>query len=194
MTLPTLLLFVNICFHFKLEHSNYLHSYLGNGDAARQTMDDLTYNYKSNTNQLLQVTDVAADVGIIDYSKYNDIQQGQQADNYSYDEIGNLTHDTKENISNIEWTVYGKISKITKTDGSTSSYTYDASGNRNSKTVVPATGGIGEVTWYVRDATGNVLSVYTNGNTKVNSGRLTQSEIHLFGSSRCKHERIEQLQ
>ena len=85
--------------------------------------------------------------------------------------------------------IYGKISKITKTDGSTSSYTYDASGNRNSKTVVPATVGIGEVEWYVRDASGNVMSTYVTGDNKLNNGHLTQSEVYLYGSSRLGMQR-----
>ena len=38
--------------------------------------------------------------------------------------------------------------------------------------------------WYVRDATGNVMSVYSRGDNSQNSGQLTQSETHLYGSSR----------
>jgi len=38
-------------------------------------------------------------------------------DNYAYDEIGNLTADAQDGI-NIEWTVYGKVKTVTKTDGS----------------------------------------------------------------------------
>ncbi|WP_090655307.1 RHS repeat domain-containing protein [Parafilimonas terrae] len=37
-------------------------------------------------------------------------------------------------ITNISWTVYGKINSITR-GGSTITYTYDAAGNRISKTV-----------------------------------------------------------
>ncbi|MBC7388108.1 MAG: hypothetical protein H7329_02760 [Opitutaceae bacterium] len=62
----------------------------------------------------------------------NDIED-QSVNNYSYDEIGNLTKDVKEGITNIGWTVYGKIKKITKSTG-TIEYTYDAAGNRISKT------------------------------------------------------------
>ncbi|OMP74609.1 RHS repeat domain-containing protein, partial [[Flexibacter] sp. ATCC 35208] len=39
-------------------------------------------------------------------------------------------------------------------------------------------------TWYVRDAGGNVLSVYNYGDTAINSGDLSQTEAHLYGSSR----------
>ena len=100
----------------------------------------------------------------------------QTTDNFSYDEIGNLTKDTKENITAITWNVYGKIQSITKTTGSIN-YTYDASGNRITKTAN------GKTTIYVRDASGNVMSIYGVDNA-VNSGNLTQMEAHLYGSSR----------
>ncbi len=102
----------------------------------------------------------------------NDIED-QSANNYSYDETGNLTKDVKEGITNIEWTVYGKIKKITKSTG-TIEYTYDAAGNRISKTANNKT------TVYVRDASGNVMSVYE----QTGSGTTAQIETDLYGSSR----------
>ncbi len=39
-------------------------------------------------------------------------------------------------------------------------------------------------TYYVRDAGGNVLSVYEDNNTAASNGPLTQTELHLYGSSR----------
>src|SRR5690606_33904002 len=41
----------------------------------------------------------------------------------------------------------------------------------------------GKTTWYVRDASGNVMSVYVK-DASVNSNHLTQNEVHLYGSSR----------
>ncbi|SEN27292.1 YD repeat-containing protein [Chitinophaga rupis] len=81
-------------------------------------------------------------------------------------------------INNIEWTVYGKIKGISKTNGVDITYTYDAAGNRISKDVK------GQQTWYVRDATGNIMSVYTSKDATVNHGDLTQTETELYGSSR----------
>src|SRR5690606_5272087 len=77
----------------------------------------------------------------------------------------------------IEWTVYGKISKIEKQDGTTIRYTYDVAGNRISKAVT-----MGEnttTTWYSRDAQGNTLTVYEE-----KSETLNLAEHHLYGSSR----------
>ncbi len=157
-------------------------SYLRNGDAARTAMDNMTYHYKSGKNQLDRVVDIASDA-TANYSQYNDIKQGQAAGNYQYDDIGNLISDTKEGLSNINWTVYGKISSIQKADGSSIAYTYDAGGNRISKTVSSTLGGIGSTTtYYVRDASGNVMAVYESG--QATGGNLTQTEVHLYGSSR----------
>ena len=72
--------------------------------------------------------------------------------------------------------MYGKILSIQKAAG-TITYTYDASGNRITKTYN------GKTTWYVRDASGNVMSIYET-DPAINSGHLTQTEAHLYGSSR----------
>lgn len=39
-------------------------------------------------------------------------------------------------------------------------------------------------TWYVRDASGNILSVYTANDPAINSGHLTLTEVNIYGSSR----------
>jgi RHS repeat-associated protein len=156
-------------------------SYLRNGDAARLSMDKLTYHYTPESNKLHKVTDEAIDASDADYSKYYDLRkniQGQsdpaQNDgNYKYDAIGNLIQDISEGITNIKWTVYGKIASITKS-GVETKYVYDAAGNRVLK--INPSGS----TAYVRDGSGNVLSVYT-GTTADN---CAQSELHLYGSSR----------
>jgi len=149
-------------------------------------MDKLTYQYEKSggltvSNKLKYIQDSVAN------GNYpNDIDDQltgmPSGGNYQYDAIGNLISDAKDSISNIEWTVYGKIKTITKTGGTVINYTYDASGNRISKSVTDSS--VTKNTFYVRDASGNTMSVYTSGNTAVNSGNLTQSEIHLYGSSR----------
>jgi len=90
-----------------------------------------------------------------------------------YDAIGNLVQDVKDTITNITWNVYGKIESITQ-NAMLIRYTYDAAGNRISKSTTTDT------TFYVRDASGNVLSVYR----KPAAGQINQEEVHLYGSSR----------
>lgn len=158
-----------------------IRTYLRDGDAARISMDNLAYTYKTNSNQLDKVVDAATDAAAGDYNKYNDIKQGQTNGNYQYDAIGNLISDASEGITNIDWNVYGKISSITKSDGTTINYSYDVSGNRINKKVT--SGGVTKTTVYVRDASGNVMSIYIE-DPAINSGHLTQSEADLYGSSR----------
>ena len=103
----------------------------------------MSYACKPTTNKLDKVNDAAPDVAANQYSNYSDIKHGRLNANFQYDLIGNLTSDLIE----------GKIKKITKSTG-TVEYTYDAAGNRISKTANNKT------TVDVRDASGNVMSVY----------------------------------
>ena len=153
------------------------------GGPGGLNMDDLQYEYIANTNKLKKVTDNPAYSG----NYPDDIDNQADAENYVYDAIGNLIQDKAENIL-IEWNVYGKISKITKNPGileQVIEYKYDASGNRIQKIVYPPDRSPNiKTTHYVRDASGNVMSVYESGNADVYLGKLTQREIHLYGSSR----------
>ncbi len=156
--------------------------YKRNGSTAtsNQSMDELEYFYNVDTNgkllnnKLRHVTD-AVTTHTVDLGTQN-------ADNYTYDEIGNLTADSTEGISSIEWTVYGKIKMIIKTNQDTIRYTYDAAGNRISKNLHSPT--VNKNTFYIRDASGNVMSIYQEGENTINDGDLTQTELHLYGSSR----------
>ncbi|MEJ0101527.1 MAG: hypothetical protein WDO19_02735 [Bacteroidota bacterium] len=121
------------------------------------------------TNQLAWVDDEVTN----DNAYPDDINKQNYTDNYQYDEIGNLVKDKTEGITNINWTVYGKIASIQKGE-STISYTYDASGNRVTKTANNKT------TVYVRDPSGNVMSVYEREGV----GAMLQTETHLYGITR----------
>ncbi|THU34986.1 RHS repeat-associated core domain-containing protein [Niastella caeni] len=141
-------------------------------------MDSLTYKYIMGTNRLDHISDS------VQAGNYDTDIDRQSAGNYEYDAIGNLVKDRAEGINKISWTVYGKISRIIKSDGTNISYTYDAGGNRISKAVVKTAPASADTTWYVRDAQGNVMSVYASGIDSVNDGHLTQTELHVYGSSR----------
>ncbi len=141
-------------------------------------MDDLSYNYIGGKNQLRQIVDNPAYVN--NYTE--DIDSQADPNNYTYDAIGNLKTDLSEGIENIEWTAYGKIASISKSSGGTDiliNYTYDASGNRITKSVNNPVTGI-RITIYVRDASGNVMSIYE----KVGTAATEQIETHIYGSSR----------
>ncbi|OQP58027.1 hypothetical protein A4R26_23295 [Niastella populi] len=141
-------------------------------------MDSLNYSYVMGTNRLDHVSDN------VPAGNYTEDIDNQTAGNYDYDAIGNLVKDNAEGITSISWTVYGKIRQIVKGDSVVISYTYDPSGNRISKAIIKSGSTDTARTWYVRDAQGNVMSVYEAGKPSVNEGHLTQSELHLYGSSR----------
>ena len=140
---------------------------------AAQRMDQLSYKYnvdgnnKLINNRLNYVTDQAA------AGNFPDDIDSQSPDNYTYDKIGNLIGDVSETITRINWTVYGKIASITK-GGNPMSYGYDAGGNRITKTISAT-----KEDYYVRDAQGNVLTLYGYDNSS-----FTWAEQHLYGSSR----------
>ncbi|OYU94565.1 MAG: hypothetical protein CFE21_14910 [Bacteroidetes bacterium B1(2017)] len=155
-------------------------------DESGTLYDDFTYNYDKisngnikNTNRLTHVIDA------ISSSSYSgDIENGQTSSNYKYDALGNLIGDAQEEIGNIEWTVYGKIKKITRSNGSSKpdlEFIYDPSGNRICKIVKPASGSSNDwvYTVYYRDAQGNIMSTYESKFTY-----SKQVNTYIYGSSR----------
>ena len=141
-------------------------------------MDSLEYKYNRDENDDLvnnRLNHVRDTVGSGNYAV--DIDD-QSSNNYTYDRIGNLISDVAEGIDTIHWTVYGKIKKIVKANGTVITYSYDPGGNRTSKTVTREDTTI--ITFYVRDAQGNVMAVYK----QKDDDPLKWSEQHLYGSSR----------
>jgi RHS repeat-associated protein len=174
-------------------NGNILTQSRNGSSAAGLAMDNLTYNYIAGTNQLSSVADAVGNAA------YADDLDNQAANNYGYDALGQLVRDDKEEIASIEWTVYGKIKKITRTSASTKpdlEFKYDAMGQRILKLVKPkASAGVYKeqkdwsYTYYVRDASGNVMGVYkrsftsNTGNTEVTDA-LELEESQIYGSSR----------
>jgi RHS repeat-associated protein len=158
-------------------------TYLRNGSDLRgTTMDQLSYVYSRDAagnllnNRLLQVQDA------VNNAAYTEDLKSQVANNYVYNKIGNLVADKQTDgtgTSQITWSVYGKIKRIFKGDGSVLIYRYDAAGNRVYKQY--SRSGRIDKTWYVRDAQGNTLAVYGN---KDGGTPIYWKEQHLYGSSR----------
>ncbi len=111
---------------------------------------------------------------------------------YEYDAIGNLVKDNTEGIANIAWNIQGKVDEITYTDPArpVTRYGYDVGGNRLYK----ASGS--ETIWYIRDASGNVMAIYTvtEAVTEDYTEQVTRlSEVPIYGSSRIGMERFERV-
>ncbi|MFA6058691.1 MAG: RHS repeat-associated core domain-containing protein [Taibaiella sp.] len=89
-------------------------------------MDNLAYSYMATSNQLSTV----ADNGVAYYGA-GDFKNGTNSGaDYSYDANGNLQKDGNRDISIITYTRFNKPLVITKTNGSTIEYSYDAAGNK----------------------------------------------------------------
>lgn len=140
------------------------------------SMDDLTYEYFPGTNRLKRVTDAVGS------SAYMDDVDQQAADNYAYDAIGNLTKDKAEEIQEIQWNVYGKITRITRVAGSKRpdlQFEYTPDGHRAVKVVIPKDGSLIQYTYYVRDAQGNIMATYERKFDKIiDYSRLTYAEVN----------------
>ena len=151
-----------------------------------QQMDNLSYNYYGGTNRLEYVEDAIAS------GNYTEDVDDQTSGNYSYDAIGNLTGDVKEGISKIRWTVSGKVKNVERSLGSLwddLGFIYDASGDRIAKISKPnpADPGTYEYTYYVRDATGNIMATYTKKDTVLSGtpGQMvTFKDQPIYGDNR----------
>ncbi len=91
--------------------------------ATPQTIDNLTYTYTANTNQLVKVEDTMIGVG--------DFKNGANTPTeYLYNTDGSLTRDDNKGISGIDYNLLGKPEQITFTSGKKIEYTYDAAGTK----------------------------------------------------------------
>ncbi len=132
-------------------------------------MDALSYVYNNETNQLNSVND------LISSGNYGTDLDDQKTDNYTYNANGQLTADVASGVSKIEWGLNGKVSKVTKSDGTTLNYTYDALGNKISKTETGKLGVSSTTSYYVRDANGSEMAIYKGEYTTSGTGILSGS-------------------
>ncbi len=175
----------------------------GSSPTSSTKMDTLSYTYVdkngdgiADNNKLSKINDK-----VTDYNYAYDLEN-QNPNNYSYDEIGELTGDAAEGIQSITWTRTGKAKVVTKETTITSgTYTgaithkqitfyYDALDNRVLKIVSTSykkgsyTGTLPASTWentnYILDANGKEMSTYT-----INSSGTTQlSEEPIYAGER----------
>ena len=153
-------------------------------------LNSLSYQYDGGNSGAIHNNKLQSVSNTAPVSANTDQFPSQAQNNYSYDAIGNLTSDIKGEIARIDWTVYGKISKITRTTGSTKydlEFAYDAIGQRVVKIDKPkdASGNLlpstqWSHTYYARDASGNVMGIYNEAASAVN----VTTEFPVYGSSR----------
>jgi YD repeat-containing protein len=177
---------------------NILSQKRNGGGTSATALDELTYNYHTTTdglvsNRLYQVNDVVSagnySDDIDDQGTFNNTHSTiETANNYGYDELGNLVRDVQEEIASIEWTVYGKMKKITRNSGSSKAdleFGYDASGNRLWKKVTPkGSGAVISTYYYLRDAQGNEMCRYVKYTNTTSQLMYVAQEHSIYGSSR----------
>ena len=168
------------------------------GGTSATALDELTYNYHTTTdglvsNRLYHVNDVVSAGNytddIDDQGTFNNTHSTiETANNYGYDELGNLVRDAQEEIASIEWTVYGKMKKITRNSSSSKAdleFGYDASGNRLWKKVTPkGSGAVTSTYYYLRDAQGNEMCRYVKYTNTTSQLMYVAQEHSIYGSSR----------
>ena len=162
---------------------NTSYAYDGNGNIQNlyrnnleaTTIDELYYHYDPvKKNRLDVVKDGGTAEGLNNANPYE----------YKYDQIGNLTQNLEDGIEDIEWNIYGKVEKVSKTNGTLIAYRYDGTGNRILKEVRTTT--TVHTNLYLRDASGNVMAIYEDTrpiNTNSNDN-IAIKEIPIYGSSR----------
>ena len=119
-------------------------------------MHNIRYNYTDTTKNHL--SDISA--------------TGLNSGTYQYDALGNLVRDNAEGLT-IGWNALGKVDTIRRNDVLISSFRYSPTGQRQVKTDSSGS------TYYIHDATGNVMCVY-----RLKNDTLTASERYIYGSKR----------
>jgi len=136
-------------------------------------MDSMTYSYNAHNNQLNSVTDG------VPKSNYTTDIDNEVANNYLYDKNGEMTYDSSQHLK-ITWNVRNKVATVM--NDSTHlliTFGYDAMGNRVMKKDSNLSSGKCYALWYIRDAQGNVLSMY-----KERHDSMWWQEADIYGSSR----------
>lgn len=152
------------------------------GYGANLPMDGFTYDIPTGYNKLDHIDDNVT-------SAYMDDIDDQNANNYTYNAIGQLTSDVQENITNISWTISGRVKQVTiaATPPKNIEFEYDAFGNRIMKLEHFLTSGVKEYTYYAHGADGTVMSIYDHTyEPGLIPGAYTYtaklSEVPLYGS------------
>jgi RHS repeat-associated protein len=98
---------------------------LVNGSTVPVTMDDLSYTYYGNSNQLLKVQDPQPNYSLGDFVNTNGA-----SNDYTYDPNGNLITDANKGINSVSYTHFNKPQVTIFANDKRIEYSYDASGNK----------------------------------------------------------------
>ena len=146
-------------------------------------LDDLNYNYQVNSNKLLSVTESSnsQSKNPIVYDKLGDFRDVAGANDYSYDNNGNVISDANKSLNFTYDFNINKPTSITK-NGDQVSYIYDALGKKLQKKVVTASQTI--IYDYIDDLTyvNNSLQLinHNEGQVKCSSSPIATYDYNYF--------------
>jgi len=165
-------------------------------DATGTAINDLTYNRrnvggKTVQNRLYHVNDAVLNTtftdDIDDQGTFINNETVNTANNYGYDEIGNLNRNSQKEIEEMVYTVTGKVKEVRRTVGSNKEnlkFDFDANGNRIAKHVYTSDDIWKHTDYYVNDAQGNNMAIYTLTASSGSGLSYQLAERNIFGSSR----------
>jgi hypothetical protein len=133
----------------------------------RPTFANYSYNYTANTNRLDNIG-----------------QDNQTFIQYGYNAIGQMVQQVEGGKTmNVEYNAYGLVSGLKNYQGHyLVKFSYDDKGERVLKKSYDSNFNAMLDTWYVRDAAGNILSIYTRD--YISGTPLAQTEVPVYGAGR----------
>lgn len=137
-----------------------------------QVTDELSYIYKEGKNQLQQVTDS---------QQTDDPSDIEGINTYQYNAIGQLIENEGEATQYI-YNTHGLVTEVHHHNVKKVAFFYDEKGQRIKKVGYDDTGAINNTDYYIRDLSGNVLSIYNR--SPLTGNQVTQIELPLYGGSR----------
>ncbi len=151
-------------------------------DSGNNAMDALTYNYNTETNQLNYISDATFN----DTGDAGDIKT-QASNNYTYNNIGQLISNAQDDIGYNYWATGLAKSIYSTVQGNNESveFFYNDRGHRIEKRITTNSGD-GPKTFYVRDASGKVIAIYTLTDQPDSKSKSIQQTIEypIYGLSR----------
>ncbi len=166
----------------KIEDMKYKYQYLDPTTKTKLQRNRLYHIYEPLSLSSLDATDID-NMGSFDSTAVNI----NVTNNYSYDEEGRLIKINSELIPKITWSHDGRIKEFLRVVGSETKiirFDYDSQGNRIAKHIINnQTNSLIFSLYYLRDATGNVNSIYRHENGTENTS-YSIIERNIFGNAR----------
>ena len=139
--------------------------------------ENMVYAYTANTNKLS---------GLQIYSN----APTPVTRSYSYDNIGEMSNQTDGTAQkNVTYNVYGLVVNVKDANQNLIvAYEYNERGKRAKKysyAIVNNVSSLAYTTWYVTDAAGNELSIYSTNQSTITTPTPLQTEIAVYGQSRA---------